>query len=99
MVLPTRYKIEGQPISIIEGMAAGLAIISSNRGAIPSLLKDCGVIIEPEILNIKEAIKQLYADESYRNKLGLECRAKYENCYTEKYFVDALIEIFHEVAL
>lgn len=98
MVLPTNYKIEGQPISIIEGMAAGLCIISTNRGAIPEMLENCGIIIEPEVGEIKNAIKELYHNAIYREKLGLASRLKYENYYTDKKFINNLIDIFTEVS-
>lgn len=97
MVLPTNYKIEGQPISIIEGMAAGLPIISSNMGAIPDLIKGCGIIIEPKPSEVKNAIQVLYDDVAYRRKLGLASRVKYENEHTDMVYINSLINIFNEV--
>lgn len=38
--LPTNYANEGQPVSIIEAMAFGCIILSTNFRAIPDLLKD-----------------------------------------------------------
>lgn len=38
--LPTRYPNEGQPISIIEAMANGLFIITTDHAGIPDLVKD-----------------------------------------------------------
>lgn len=39
-VLPTRYDNEGQPISIIEAMAHGIPVLSTDYRAIPDLLTD-----------------------------------------------------------
>lgn len=36
--LPTRYVNEGQPIALLEAMAAGLPVLSTNYRAIPSLI-------------------------------------------------------------
>ena len=44
LALPTKYPVEGQPISIIEGMAAGLPIISSDKGVIPEMISGNGLI-------------------------------------------------------
>lgn len=95
MALPTKYKVEGQPMSIIEGMAAGLPIISSDRGIIAELIEDCGILVEPEVQDIKRAIKQLAVNEKERKLLGKISREIYEEYYTEDKYTDALVEIFN----
>lgn len=40
MVLPTRYINEGQPVSLIEGMAFGAVLIATEYRAIPDLIRD-----------------------------------------------------------
>ncbi|ANU10188.1 glycosyl transferase family 1 [Planococcus antarcticus DSM 14505] len=97
MALPTKYKVEGQPMSIIEGMAAGLPIISSDRGIIAELIKDCGVIIEPTVEGVKAAIKDLVIDDAERMRLGRISRETFEAYYTEDKYTDALIDIFDEL--
>lgn len=97
MALPTKYKVEGQPMSIIEGMAAGLPIISSDRGIIAELIKDCGVIIEPTVDGVKSAIKDLATDDAERMRLGRMSRETFETFYTEDKYTDALIAIFDEL--
>ncbi|MDQ0428876.1 glycosyltransferase involved in cell wall biosynthesis [Planomicrobium stackebrandtii] len=97
MALPTKYKVEGQPMSIIEGMAAGLPIISSDRGIIAELIKDCGVIIEPTVEGVKAAIKDLVVDDAERMRLGRMSRETFEEFYTEDKYTDALIAIFDEL--
>lgn len=96
MALPTKYKVEGQPMSIIEGMAAGLPIISSDRGIIAELIEECGVLTEPTVDEIKNAIKRLVTDEEERRRLGRASREIYEKYYTEDKYTDSLIEIFND---
>lgn len=52
---------EGQPISILEGMASGMAILSTKVGSIPEVIKDeNGILVHPgDIAKISEAIIQL----------------------------------------
>lgn len=97
MALPTKYKVEGQPMSIIEGMAAGLPIISADRGIIAELIKDCGVVIEPTIEGVKKAIKELVTDDAERMRLGRVSRETYEAFYTEDKYTDSLVAIFDEL--
>lgn len=48
-ILPTYYHIEGQPISIIEALANGLTVITTNHAGIPDIIStDNGYIIEPK---------------------------------------------------
>jgi glycosyltransferase involved in cell wall biosynthesis len=96
MALPTKYKVEGQPMSIIEGMAAGLPIISSDRGIIAELIEDCGILVEPVVTDIKQAIKQLAVNEEERKLLGKISREIYEEYYTEDKYTDSLIAIFSD---
>ena len=46
-VLPTSYPNEGQPISILESMAAGMAIVTTDHGGISDVIKNekNGIII------------------------------------------------------
>lgn len=48
LVLPTRYRFEGQPIAIIEALAAGLPVVSTRFRAIPDIVQDrvTGVLVD-----------------------------------------------------
>ncbi|ALS77937.1 glycosyl transferase family 1 [Planococcus kocurii] len=97
MALPTKYKVEGQPMSIIEGMAAGLPIISSDRGIIAELIKDCGVVVEPTVEGVKTAIKALVSDDAERMRLGRVSRETFEEFYTEDKYTDSVVAIFDKL--
>lgn len=79
--LPTYYPNEGQPISILEAMGNGLAIITTNQGGIIDIFKDDenGVICnkkDPD--SICEAIKKCSQNYTkYAKKNYYECLAKY----------------------
>jgi len=49
-ILPTFYRMEGQPISIIEAMATNNVIISTNHAGIPDIIKNGknGFLVEPK---------------------------------------------------
>ena len=69
-VIPTRW--EGCCNSIIEAMACGLPIISSDRSFNRDILdKTNSILIEPDdVEQIASAIQMLYEDKDYRYKLA-----------------------------
>lgn len=55
-ILLTTYPKEGQPISILEAMGNGMAIITTNHAGIPDIVKDKenGVMIDKNEIGLKE---------------------------------------------
>lgn len=98
MILPTNYKVEGQPLSIIEGMSAGLTIVSTNKGVIPDMISDCGIIIDNpmSIEQIKKSIKMLYNDEELLNNYSHLSRMKFEESFTESKYHEKILDLFLE---
>lgn len=72
---------ENMPVTLIEGMAVGLPIASSNRGPMPEVLEDGGVYFNPEdSSSIANAIEKIICDPILRNdisKRSLELSKKY----------------------
>ena len=65
---------ENLPNILIEAMAAGLPIASSNRGPMPEVLGDAGVYFDPDSPEaIADALRRLATDDQLR--LGLAQRA------------------------
>lgn len=63
VVLPSYF--EGFPMTIVEGMAAGCAIISSNVGAIPEIISETenGFLITPgDTTNLFNNMERIYLD-------------------------------------
>ena len=70
-VIPTIYS-EGTSLSCIEAMASGNAVIATDIGGLPNLIINNynGLLVEPDILEIKNAIQNLITDDNLRNKLS-----------------------------
>lgn len=60
-ILPSRYKNETQPVSIIEALAAGLPVVASNVGGIPEMLKR-GSHVAGITIDLNERSPRAYAD-------------------------------------
>jgi glycosyltransferase involved in cell wall biosynthesis len=91
---------EGHPWSIIEAMAAGLPIISTDMGAITESVIDGvnGFIIEPKHPEqIAEKLELLIKDTELRNKMGAASRSLYLANFTETKMVERLTTVFNEI--
>ena len=96
--------LEGQPLVIVEAMAYGCPIVSTNVGGIPELIADGvnGLLCPPEKPEcLVEKIKSLVDDSSSRERLGLAARGFYENSPFEanvaaKFFISVYSEVLEE---
>jgi glycosyltransferase involved in cell wall biosynthesis len=62
---------ENMPNTLVEGMAAGLPIASSDRGPMPEVLRDGGTYFDPEDpVSIASAIETLLVDHQIRTQLA-----------------------------
>lgn len=90
---------EGFPMSVLEAMALGKAIIATKVGAVPEMLGgECGELIDKQnVGQIVNALKKLIEDEKLRNKYGENAEIKvkenyldsiifkrYKNCWLKK---------------
>ena len=77
--------LEGLPMSLLEAMAAGKAIVTTNVGAIPNVILegDTGLLVEPgEIDSLAEALCGLINDPGLRRKMGERARALVAKSYS-----------------
>ncbi len=91
---------EGHPWVIVEAMAAGLPIISTDQGAIVESVKHNvnGFIVATENPDeIAAQLKILLLDSELRMKMGKESRISYENQFTEEKMVGKLTKIVETV--
>lgn len=86
-VYPTRW--DGQPLVLLEAMAAGLAIITTRVGGIPETVEDGveAVLVDPgDHAALADAIHDLLHDEDRRRRLGQAARRRYEAEFTSERF-------------
>jgi len=91
---------EGHPWSIVEAMAAGLPVISTNQGAIiESVINEVnGFIVEPNNpQQIAEKLKLLVEDIELRKKMGVVSRELYLANFTEEKMVEKLTTVFNKI--
>lgn len=99
-VFPTRYPYEGQPFVILEAMAGGLPVITTDRGAITETVIEHvnGFIVregDPEA--IAEKIVLLLQNGDLRRQMGQASRERFLMHYTVERWVHDMARVFQNV--
>jgi len=91
---------EGLPYSILEGLRAGLPIVSTDVGGIPEAIRNGvdGILVTPgSPVQLATAISQLLDNPEYAARLSNNARIRYENLFTlEKMHYD-FVNVIREV--
>lgn len=99
-VFPTYYPNEGHPWCILEAMASGLPIISTDHGAISETVHDRinGFLVEKgSPAAVAEKLLALIDDQKLRLAMSRESRRLYESNFTEKTMVEKMSNAFDTV--
>jgi glycosyltransferase involved in cell wall biosynthesis len=81
VVLPSRA--EALPMSLIEGAAAGAALIATDVGAVREIIDEtCGIIIPCDAEALADAIKRLIDDRTFLSELQIGARRRYLERFT-----------------
>jgi len=99
--LLSRYPNEGQPISILEAMGNGMAIITTDHAGIPEISSyENGFVCCKHCIDISEIYTYLINCYNNRNMLAKVCELNYNNVkkkYTEKQYIDNMDKIFNQI--
>lgn len=113
VVAPFKYKLlraadvfvlpsysEGQPIAILEAMAAGLPVVSTRVGCIPDTVIEGlnGFLLDPgDVHGLAEKITSLLVDPELRARMSDASRKRFLAHYTLEKFDRQLNAMLHEV--
>ncbi|MEM7504715.1 MAG: glycosyltransferase, partial [Pseudomonadota bacterium] len=96
VVLPSY--VEGMPNALIEAMAAAVAVVGTNVGAVADVIDDGvnGFIVEPrQVGELLTVLHRLVSDESMRNTMGAKGRLIAEQRFSTERAVRQLVGLAH----
>lgn len=98
LVLPSRA--ENQPLSLLEGMGAGLAVVATPVGAVPEVIQDGenGLLVPVADANaLEEALVRLVTSQELRLKLSQKAILDFEKKYDIAAYRDKLEAIYANI--
>lgn len=97
-VLPTYH--EGMPMSVLEAMAYGLGIVTSQTGGIPYLIKDEeeGFLCQPgDEKQLESSLEKMLSSVELRRKLGMAAAKRAAQKFNIEHIVRSIIAVYREV--
>ncbi len=98
-VLPTYYTMEGQPISILEALATGNAIITTRHAGIPDVIKDNVhgfFVAKKNPKELYEKLAYLAGNPKKMEELGKGNTVFFKENFTKEIFKSRLLDIFED---
>lgn len=88
---------EGFPMSVLEAMALGKAIVATRVGAIPQMLAgECGILVDKKNVNqLKQALQYLMENEELRKKYGKNAKRKVEAEYSSFVVIEKYLKCWN----
>lgn len=99
-VFPSYYRFEVQPLSLMEAMALGVPVVTSDLAAIPDMVRDGveGLLVEPrDVTGLSQAVRRLLQDDNLRRRMGSAARQRYLDCFTLEAFETRLVETLQTI--
>jgi glycosyltransferase involved in cell wall biosynthesis len=99
-VLPSHA--EGLPVSLLEAMAAGCAVVATTVGGIPDVVEDGfnGLLVPPgDVRALEAALARLVADPELARAMGRAARATIASRFTPERTVAQVEEIYGELGI
>ena len=92
---------EGLPMSLLEAMRAGMAIVASRLPGVEELLQDgdSALLVGNDALEVQHALQRLLADAPLRQRLAAAARARYEQHHKPEALAAQVLQVYEEAPL
>lgn len=92
--------LEGQPIAILEALAAGVPVVATSIGAVPDVVRDGveGRVVEPgNVEALADALGELIDDPALRARMSAAARRRAEEAHSLERLSGRLRELYDHV--
>ena len=99
-VLPTYH--EGMPMSVLEAMSYGMAVVSTYVGGIPHLIKtgENGLLCEPgDTEGLRGCLAELLENQQLRQQLGRKATEKIKSEFDVAISVQKVVSVYKEMCI
>ncbi len=92
---------EGLPISLIEAMRAGMAIVASRLPGVEELLEDgeSALLVANDPFEVQQALQRLLTDAPLRRRLASAARQRYETRHRSEAMAAQVLQVYEEAPL
>ena len=95
LLYPTLY--EGFGLAVVEAMACGTPVLTSETSALPEVVGDAGVLVDPASESaISTALGRLLEDEKLRAELGQRALER-ASFFTWRQVAEQTVEVYRKV--
>ncbi len=95
MCVPSLY--EGFSLPTVEAMSCGTPVVASRAGALPEVVGDCAVLVEPgDAEALAAAMRELLESPEERTRLGAAGRARALERYSWTSVAEATVDVYTE---
>jgi glycosyltransferase involved in cell wall biosynthesis len=98
-VFPSRYKVEAQPLSLIEALASGCAVITTEVGEIRSTVDQTTAMILdcPDALTIAASISKMCVEHQIRINLSLAGLKLFQSRFSFTVYIEKWHDLFSKI--
>jgi glycosyltransferase involved in cell wall biosynthesis len=95
---PTWYPLEGQPVAMIEAMAAGLPVLTTRHATIPDILGEDGAVYvsKRDPADVAAKLLQLLNNESLRKCMGQKNQSRFLQHHTADKFAEGVVRVLYQ---
>ncbi|HLL60765.1 MAG TPA: glycosyltransferase family 4 protein, partial [Candidatus Nitrosocosmicus sp.] len=95
---PTKYWQEQYGMVLLEAMASGLPIVTTNTGAIPEVVGNAALLCKPgDVAELTQSIYKLICDESLRKDLSIKALERAVTRYDSRRTGKKIIKLMNKV--
>jgi glycosyltransferase involved in cell wall biosynthesis len=97
VLAPSRWE-EPCPYSVLEALAAGVPVLASDRGGLPTMVGEAGTLPATDPAAWSDALSELWQDPGMRARRGEEAIARAREQFGEDGYYERLIRLYDDVS-